>query len=320
VDTPMGKWRAKNGHADSFAVKFWAVGNEMYGGWQLGHMPLAEYVTKHNEMAKAIWQVDPKAQLVGVGAVGNWSEEMLKNCADYMTHISEHFYCQNGGEIVTHVAQVPNQIKRIADAHRRYRKTLGSLEGKDIRIAMDEWNYWYGAHPYGELGTRYFHKDALGIARGLHEYFRNSDVYFMANYAQTVNVIGCIKTTKTDAFFAATGLPLKLYREKFGTIPVKVEGSNSSLDVTAAWTADKKALTIGVVNASWDTHKLTLDLNGLQTAGSAERWLIADKNPLAYNDPDHTQKLSIQKGRKANINKTLVIKPLSINLYKVPVK
>jgi alpha-L-arabinofuranosidase len=44
VDTPMGKLRAENGHPKPYGVKYWAVGNEMYGDWQLGHMPLAEYV------------------------------------------------------------------------------------------------------------------------------------------------------------------------------------------------------------------------------------------------------------------------------------
>ncbi|MCP4456358.1 MAG: alpha-L-arabinofuranosidase, partial [Planctomycetes bacterium] len=319
-DTRMGRWRSKNGHDEPFEIKFWAVGNEMYGGWQLGHMPLKDYVKKHNQVAEAIWRVDPRAELVGVGAVGPWSKEMLKNCADHMTHLSEHFYCQNGGDVVRHAAQVPNQIKRIAEAHREYRRTLDSLEGKDIRIALDEWNYWYGPHPYGELGTRYFHKDALGIARGLHEYFRNSDVYFMANYAQTVNVIGCIKTTKTDAFFAATGLPLKLYRERFGTIPVTVEGSSDALDVMAALTDDKKTLTIGVVNASWDTHQLTLDFKGLKPARTAEQWFIANENPLAYNEAEQAKTLAIQKGKRVNMTKTLEIKPLSLNLYRVPVK
>lgn len=319
-DTPMGRWRAKNGSDEPFAVKFWAVGNEMYGGWQLGHMPLSDYVKKHNLVAEAMWKVDPDAVLVAVGAVGAWSEETLKTCADHMTHISEHFYCQNGGDTVRHAAQVPNQIKRIADAHRRYRKDIGALEGKNIRIALDEWNYWYGPHPYGELGTRYFHKDAIGIARGLHEYFRNSDLYWMANYAQTVNVIGCIKTTKTDAFFAATGLPLKLYRDEFGTLPVKVGGSSDALDVMAALTDDKKTLTIGVVNASWDTHRLSLDFSGVKPSRSAERWVIAHENPLAYNDADDDKTLAIRKGSRANVTKTLSIKPLSINLYRVSVK
>ena len=84
----------------------------------------------------------------------------------------------------------------------------------DIRIALDEWNYWYGPHLYGELGTRYFHKDGLGIAAGLHEMIRNTDLMFMANYAQTVNVIGAIKTTTTGAELETTGLVRKLYRER----------------------------------------------------------------------------------------------------------
>jgi alpha-N-arabinofuranosidase len=267
-----------------------------------------------------MWKADPDAVLVAVGAVGRWTEETLKNCADHMTHISEHFYCQNRGDVTAHVAQIPDSVKRIADAHRRYRRDIDTLEGKDIRIALDEWNYWYGPHPYGELGTRYFHRDALGIARGLHEYFRNSDLYWMANYAQTVNVIGCIKTTKTDAFFAATGVPLTLYREQFGTIPVKVGGSTAKLDVAAALTEDKKYLTIGVVNATWDTHELTIDLSGARFAGKAKNWTIANENPLAHNDPDNKGEVAIREGKSIDISETVSIKPLSIVLYKVRVK
>ena len=113
---------------------------------------------------------------------------------------------------------------------------------------MDEWNYWYGPHIFGELGTRYFLDDGLGAAAALHEFFRNSDIYVMANYAQTVNVIGAIKTTKTDAEFESTGLVLKLYRERYGEIPVKVSGAPAPLDVTAALTRDMRSLTFAVMN------------------------------------------------------------------------
>ena len=70
-DTPMGKLRAANGHPDPFPVTWWAIGNEMYGQWQLGHMPLADYVKKHNAVADAIRRIDPSAHLVAVGAVGD---------------------------------------------------------------------------------------------------------------------------------------------------------------------------------------------------------------------------------------------------------
>jgi len=45
---------------------------------------------------------------------------------------------------------------------------------------MDEWNYWYGPHIYGELGTRYFMRDAMGIAAGFNEFSKHTDVIFMA--------------------------------------------------------------------------------------------------------------------------------------------
>ena len=116
--------------------------------------------------------------------------------------------------VIPHGTQIAARIRDVAQAHRAYRRDIQALTGKDIRIAMDEWNYWYGANEYGELGVRYFLQDGLGIAVGLHEFFRHSDLYYMANYAQTVNVIGAIKTTKTQAEFETTGLVLKLYRER----------------------------------------------------------------------------------------------------------
>ena len=99
----------------------------------------------------------------------------------------------------------------------------------------------------GELGTRYCLKDALGVAAGINEYARQSDRIFMANYAQTVNVIGCIKTSKTRAALETTGLALKLYRRHFGTIPAATETAGA-VNAQAAWTEDRKTLTVSVVN------------------------------------------------------------------------
>ena len=42
----------------------------MYGNWQLGHMPLEEYIEKHNRFAEAMRAVDPSIKLVAVGASG----------------------------------------------------------------------------------------------------------------------------------------------------------------------------------------------------------------------------------------------------------
>lgn len=320
ADTPMGKWRADNGHKKPFNVKFWAVGNEMYGNWQLGHMPLEEYVKKHNDVAKAIWNVDPDAQLIAVGAVGKWSETMLAQCSDHMNLISEHFYNGHKKDDAIHIWQIRNSIKQIANVHRKYREDIPGLADKDIRIALDEWNYWLVPYIYGELGCRYYFRDALGIAAGLHEYFRNSDIIFMANYAQTVNVIGAIKTSKTAVSFASTGLPLKLYRNQFGTIPIAIDAQPKPLDVSAAWTEDRKAITVAVINITKQQYDLVLDIKNARLTGKAKRWLIQQDNLKAYNEPGKEPQIVIEEKNITQMSNILNARPQSITLYRLDVR
>jgi alpha-N-arabinofuranosidase len=297
-------------------VKWFAVGNEMYGDWQIGHMPLSEYVKKHNRVVDAMRKVDPGIAPIGVGSVGQWDEQMLTQCANHMTLISEHVYWQNKPTLAEHVGQAPASIKKTADAHREYRRKLGSLAGKDIRIAMDEWNYWYGSNEFGELGTRYFVQDGLGIAAGLHEFFRNSDLYFMANYAQTVNVIGAIKTTATAAELETTGLVLKLYRERFGVTPVDVTGAPAPLDVAAAWTADRSAITVGVVNPTDQPQTIELGVKGAALAAQGMSWVIAGPGPLAYNDPGKPRRVDIRQAPYEG--SVLRVPPFGVAIFEFP--
>ena len=140
---------------------------------------------------------------------------------------------------------------------------------------MGPWNYWYGPYEYGELGTRYFLQDALGIAAGLHELFRNSDLFFMANYAQTVNVIGAIKTTKTQAELEPTALVLQLYRQRFGVTPLEVTGDYRPLDLAAALSDDARAA-------------------GRPLAGDGRRWVIAGPGRWAHNRPGAARQVDVQ--------------------------
>ncbi len=313
-DTPMGKRRVENGHPEPYEVKWWGIGNEMYGGWQLGHMPLTQYVEKHNLYARAMRAEDPSIRLVAVGATGPWSEGMMRHSADHMDLISEHFYRQEQPGLASHVRQMSDAVRRKAEAHRDYRRRFDSLEGKDIDIALDEWNYWYGPHEFGELGTRYFLKDALGVAAALHEYARQSDIMFMANYAQTVNVIGCIKTDKTDASFATTGLALKLYREHFGVTPLTVT-TQSPLDVAASLSEDGRTLTIGIVNPTMTALDLPLTITEGKLTGKGHRWQIAGDDPMAYNEPGEPARVEIEESDVDNVSDTLAVAACSVTLF-----
>ena len=313
TDTPMGKLRAANGHPDPFPVRWWAVGNEMYGQWQLGNMPLDRYIGKHNGVVAAIRRIDPSARVVGVGAVGPWDEGILAGSADHMDLISEHIYRKELPDVDAHSRQLADDIERIARAHRKYRTTIPALAGRDLRIAMDEWNYWYGRYVYGELGVQYHLKDALGVARALHALYRNSDLYFMANYAQTVNVIGAIKTSRTDAVFDTTGLVLKLYRNRFGSLPVAVSGPAGKLDLSAALTEDGRALTVAVVNPEARPDEVRLELRGAAITGRGSMWILTGPDPMSANVPGRPPEVTITE-RTISSGTSLPVPALSVVL------
>jgi len=320
-DTEMGRLRAANGHPEPWGVKFWAIGNEMYGDWQLGYMPLSDYVKKHTQFAVAMKAMDPSVRVVAVGAVGRWSETMLAEASNHMDLISEHFYVQHKPGLLGHVNQAPAEVRRIAEAHRKYRAAIPTLKMKDVPVALDEWNYWYGPHVYGELGTQYFLEDALGVAAALHEFARQSDVYFMANYAQTVNVIGAIKTSKTAAVLDTTGVILALYRKHFGTIPVAVGGTPEPLDVMACWTDEAKGvLTLSVVNPTKTALTLSLDAGKLKLPKTARLYLVAGDDPRACNVPGQTQQVAVRETESVPFGRKLAVPPISVSLYEIAVR
>jgi alpha-N-arabinofuranosidase len=213
------------------------------------------------------------------------------------------------------------EIKRKADGHRELQKKLGILPDSMIPIAMDEWNYWHDKYEYGELGCDYDLRDALGVAAGLHEYFRNSDIVHMAHYAQTVNVIGCIKTTKTGAFFDSTALPLLLYRREFGSLPLTVTGDHDevAVDIAAAKTEGGSAVTIGIVNPQAKPQTLKLAVDGATLADTATVWRIAGDDPSAFNTVDD-QPLSIAVEKDVGFGKEITVPPYSVALYRVAVE
>ncbi len=320
ADTLMGALRAKNGDEKPFNVKYWCVGNEMWGEWQLGYMKLEHYVLKHNWIEEKMREADPDIIAIASGNSGSWSEGLLRNCADHIDMIAEHFYCKENERLAAHTVQIASEIRNKVRFQQGLNNKLASLKDKGIKIAMTEWNYWYGPHLYGELGTRYFFKDALGIARGLHEYYRNTDMIFLATYAQTVNVIGAIKTTKTTAQFATTGLVLKLYRNEFGTIPVGVSGETKGLDISAALTEDEKALTVAVVNYTQEDMELFMDLEGAELSGSGTLSVICNSDPLAYNEPGKEPNLTIVTEVLMSVPEVLKVPALSINIYRLETK
>jgi len=141
----------------------------------------------------------------------------------------------------------------------------------------------------------------------------------MANYAQTVNVIGAIKTSKTAAAFETTGLVLMLYRKHFGTVPVATESSRA-LDALAAWSADRKTLTLGLVNATLQPLQIPLEVRGVKLAGTGKRFQITGTDPMAHNDPSDPHRVKIEEATLTSVGDSISVGPCSVTLFLFDVK
>ena len=254
VTSPMGKLRAANGHSEPYHIKLWGVGNEPWGEWQLGFMPVAQWELKHNLFAKAMRKIDPTIKLIAAGAMpdamtgskqakrlngqivpdylspGDWSGNLLAHCLDDMDMLSEHFYSSSGkrtdlqtGEKVDVGPQSliewerapATQVRSKYEHYQEYLKRIPELKAKPVPISLDEWAY-IGAPPNS-------YKVVPAYAWAFHEMFRHSDLYQLGAFTFATAMIS---EDRTDAVLNPTGLLFKMYREHFGTIPVEVSGDS----------------------------------------------------------------------------------------------
>lgn len=279
VTTPMGKLRAANGHPEPYKVKFWGIGNEPWGEWQLGFMPVEQFALKHNLFAKAMRKVDPTIKLIAAGSMpdamtgskqakridgkivpdylsaADWSGSLLVRCLDNMDLLSEHFYSTAGqhtdlqtGEKVSAGPQTlvewerapATQVRVKYEHYQEYLKRIPGLKDKPVPISLDEWAY-IGASPDS-------YRVVPAYAWAFHEMFRHSDLYQLGAFTFATAMLS---EDRTDAVLSPTGLLFKMYREHFGTIPVEVSGDSPQPKPIYAAGGDQPA-----VNPGSDTYPL----------------------------------------------------------------
>jgi alpha-L-arabinofuranosidase len=368
--TPMGKWRAANGHPEPYHVKFWGVGNEPWGEWQLGFMPVAQWELKHNMFAKAMWKVDPSIKLIAAGAMpdamtgskqakrlngqivpdylsaGDWSGSLLAHCLDNMDMISEHFYSNSGkhtdlttGEKVDTGPQTliewerapATQVRSKYEHYQEYLKRIPELKKKPVPISLDEWAY-IGAPPNS-------YKVVPAYAWAFHEMFRHSDLYQLGAFTFATAMMS---EDRTDAVLNPTGLLFKLYRDHFGTIPVEVSGNSPQpkpiypaggdqpavnpgsdtypLDVSAAFSEDRKTLTFAVLNPSDSEQPLKLAINGVKLSSQGNLWRMAPASVDATIVVGQKPGVEVEEHKLTAVPETLSVPPFSVNIYSFSVE
>ncbi|MBM3265951.1 MAG: hypothetical protein FJY97_21380, partial [candidate division Zixibacteria bacterium] len=90
IDTPMGAYRAANGHPQPYDIRYWEIGNELYGEWQIGHSTAETYAERYLAFRKAMLEADPTIQIIANGHDAAWNEHLVSHTGDKVRSISVH--------------------------------------------------------------------------------------------------------------------------------------------------------------------------------------------------------------------------------------
>ncbi len=364
VSTEWGAKRAANGRAKPYQVKYWAIGNEMYGHWQAGHMSRDHYTQKHNLFVDAMRKVDPSIYIVApggfvdemttgqgifiegqpqvkVGSERDWAYGMFKDSWGKFDALGTHAYPPENKRfnlktgklfdveqtLLEWARQPANRIRTMVDAWEEYKKQFPKLEEGSVKVFFDEWAY----HFQDDF------KGTLAIALAFHEFFRHTDFIDMAGYTMAT---GWLDFNRTDATISTRGRLFQFYQQHFGSIPVAVTGDASQpapqhpvggdqprvnsgsetypLDVSAALSADRKTLTLAVVNATESSHNLKLDINARKSAALGRSWLFTAGSLDARNQVGQPPAVVVKEAAFETSDAHLVIGPTSVAIYHYP--
>ena len=319
----FGAMRAAGGHPEPFGVRWWEIGNEVFGDWVRGHSDAATYARNANRYIEAMRKVDPIIKVIACGDNNqDWNRTVLREAGKNIDALAIHHY-YGGREMA---GDVNNLMARPLFYERFYRDVARLIReeapGRPITLAINEWGLSF---PPSKM---YSIDQALYAARLMNVFERAADVVTMSAVSDLVNGWpgGIIQAGRTGLFVSPSYLVNQLYADHLGAerLAVAVEGPvfDSSregkaipvLDVVASRSRDGQRVFVKAVNTD-HTRPLAavLRLDGVKVGSRAELATIAATAPGAFNSfatPDAVaiRYSTIEIGGK----ETVVIPPASV--------
>jgi alpha-L-arabinofuranosidase len=245
------EWAARrraNGHPQPYRVRYWGLGNEIWGPWQIGQLSADDYVKKARQWAKVLIRTDPVIELVSCGESGwsDWDETTIAGLAEFVRWHSVHLYTGSDDHwtnvLTPHQTERALRISAALIEKARYNQRISH----PVHIAYDEWNAWFrGRNGAAALEERYTLSDALAVGTYLHAFVRYGDIVKMANLAQLVNVIAPIVTNEQGLFLQTIYHPLRLFGDYLGTTSVPVHVESARHELTDLPGTDPQRLRVG---------------------------------------------------------------------------
>ena len=343
--------RRSHGYEKPHDIKFWCIGNEMDGPWQICRKTATEYGRIAQETGKVMRWVDPSVQLAACGSSSRtmptyaaWEHEVLDHCFNEVDFISLHQYFRNDTDniqeyftVIEDLDSFIKEVAAIADAVAAKRRSP-----KRIMLSLDEWNVWYKAHTPEDLRKPgwpqapklieeiYNFEDALIVGGALITMINNADRVKAACIAQLVNVIGPIMTETGGAAWRQTIFHPFAQASKSGrgnvlrtkldspTFSTKTHPDASCVLAAVVHDPDSGAVNILALNRhTTDEIELEVELRGLGQRTVASASELHHKDLKAINSKTAPDEVAPKSRSDLTINgETLKakLKPLSWNV------
>jgi len=303
ANSEHGARRAANGHPQPFGVKYWEIGNEIWGNWVRGHSDAETYARNYLRYAKAMRAIDPSIKLIAVGDNDmNWNQVVLRAAGKQIDYLAVHHYYgrrEMAGDALNLMAR-PLFFERF---YRQLEQTMRELvPGRKIKLAINEWGL--------DLSTQqqYSLESALYAARLMNVFERSGEIVEMSAVSDLVNGWpgGIIQANRHGVFVSPIYLVNRLYNEHRGNERLAVtvngptfdssrEGRNVPyLDVVVNRAASR--IFIKAVN----THRTasittTINVQGVSLGQRAEVKTVSALSLKSFNDFSQPDAVSIKQ-------------------------
>jgi len=218
--TKFGKLRVKNGRKKPYRLETIFIGNEMFGGWQIGHTDPVTYAKKYDQFVRAIRKINNKLRFIAVGACsdhfGHWNEQVLKNINEKIDELSIHYYSirtekdKNPPNYKTRYLPTVAASTEVRIMLDRTINEINKNSNKNIKIAFDEWNTYVEAHtPY--FIENYNIADSIYAASLLNACINRGDIIRNTGVYHLINVMGNYRIDKKKIWKSPTTLVLELF-------------------------------------------------------------------------------------------------------------
>jgi alpha-N-arabinofuranosidase len=307
ASSKYGAMRAANGHPEPYKVKFWEVGNEIWGPWVRGHSDAETYARNFVRYYKAMRAVDPSIKLIAVGDNDmNWNRVVLQAAGAEIDYLAIHHYYGRGetaGDPSNLMAR-PLFFERFYAQVEELRRELAPR--KKIRLAINEWGLDLPAE------RQYSMESALYGARLMNVFERSGDVVGMSAVSDLVNGWpgGIIQASRHDVFVSPIYLVNQLYSESLGAVRLSADIAGPTfdssregrgvpyLDAVASRSADSGRIFIKAVNTDGARPlAVAVSVQGAGVASQGEVATVAGLSPTAWNDFTTPEAVSIKRSQ-----------------------